>query len=418
MSEYIKKIRTSDGDKQIDYTALANLPTINGEPVVGDRQIGPAFSNALKGYASGEAVTLEDVSPIEHTATVRVHGKNLLDLSRVEYRDCSYNSSINGITSDTEDSYYCALWARYMNDFLISNRGKTLTFSTTSSTASDKVIGIVIYGTRLNGTMLQEANSVKGKSSVSIKIADDFMTITAIELRLNRDANKTFTDSTSTFANLQLELNSATTEYEPYIDPSTVILTGCGKNLWSLGNVEFVKNNSFTLTNKLQKGKTYTISANIVSTDTNATTCLIMYKTSAGYIAIGQMMRGVRQALTFTPTEETKVLSFYASDTAPNSEGDTATFNNVQIEFGPTSTEYEAYKGGVYTPNADGTCDIVPVYPTMTLLTDTDGTTIECEYNRDINILTKTVPLIDRTTGIPYYLYVSDGKLLIEEREV
>ena len=29
MAEYITKIRTNQGDKQIDYTALANLPTIN-----------------------------------------------------------------------------------------------------------------------------------------------------------------------------------------------------------------------------------------------------------------------------------------------------------------------------------------------------------------------------------------------------
>ena len=28
MAEYIKKIRTSEGDKQIDYTALANLPAL------------------------------------------------------------------------------------------------------------------------------------------------------------------------------------------------------------------------------------------------------------------------------------------------------------------------------------------------------------------------------------------------------
>lgn len=28
MADYVKKIRTSNGDKQIDYEALANLPTI------------------------------------------------------------------------------------------------------------------------------------------------------------------------------------------------------------------------------------------------------------------------------------------------------------------------------------------------------------------------------------------------------
>ena len=28
MADYVKRIRTDDGDKQIDYEALANLPTI------------------------------------------------------------------------------------------------------------------------------------------------------------------------------------------------------------------------------------------------------------------------------------------------------------------------------------------------------------------------------------------------------
>ena len=42
MSDYIKKIRTKDGDKQIDYESLANLPsfkTINGESILGSGDI-------------------------------------------------------------------------------------------------------------------------------------------------------------------------------------------------------------------------------------------------------------------------------------------------------------------------------------------------------------------------------------------
>lgn len=31
MSDYIKRIRTTEGDKQIDYKSLANLPTIDSE---------------------------------------------------------------------------------------------------------------------------------------------------------------------------------------------------------------------------------------------------------------------------------------------------------------------------------------------------------------------------------------------------
>lgn len=51
----------------------------------------------------------------------------------------------------------------------------------------------------------------------------------------------------------------------------------------------------------------------------------------------------------------------------------------------PTSVTVTA-EGNTYTPNADGTVDgVVSVSPTMTLLTDTAGVTIEVEYNQDSN---------------------------------
>ena len=40
---------------------------------------GDIFSNALKGAASGEAIVITDVSPIEHKMNVKVRGKNLLN---------------------------------------------------------------------------------------------------------------------------------------------------------------------------------------------------------------------------------------------------------------------------------------------------------------------------------------------------
>ena len=74
-----------------------------------------------------------------------------------------------------------------------------------------------------------------------------------------------------------------------------------------------------------------------------------------------------------------------------------------QLEKGITATEYTPYvdpatvtvtRWGAdetdnfktYTPNADGTVEgITSLSPTMTLLTDTDGAVIHCEYNRDTN---------------------------------
>ena len=56
-----------------------------------------------------------------------------------------------------------------------------------------------------------------------------------------------------------------------------------------------------------------------------------------------------------------------------------------QIELGTKATEYEPYKESIpYTAKADGTVEgVTSIYPTTTLLTDTEGVTITAEYNCD-----------------------------------
>lgn len=54
----------------------------------------------------------------------------------------------------------------------------------------------------------------------------------------------------------------------------------------------------------------------------------------------------------------------------------------VQVEAGETVTVYEPYVEPVEYAQND---KIAPIYPTTTLTTDTTGTIIECQYNRDLN---------------------------------
>ena len=62
------------------------------------------------------------------------------------------------------------------------------------------------------------------------------------------------------------------------------------------------------------------------------------------------------------------------------------TYDNIQVEIGDTATEYEPYIEPVTYPVAeDGTCEVASNAPSMTLLTDTAGVVVDCEYNRDIN---------------------------------
>ena len=53
---------------------------------------------------------------------------------------------------------------------------------------------------------------------------------------------------------------------------------------------------------------------------------------------------------------------------------------------GVTNYDYEFYNRADYNPNTDGTVNgVTSLYPNTTLMSDTDGVLIDCEYNRDIN---------------------------------
>ena len=87
-----------------------------------------------------------------------------------------------------------------------------------------------------------------------------------------------------------------------------------------------------------------------------------------------------------TLTAPQTVIYLYTNGFNANaSKGVSATVNQWMISL--DGGEYEPYKAPTeYTPNADGTVEgIKSVYPTTTLMTDTEGVTVNAEYNRDIN---------------------------------
>ncbi len=97
------------------------------------------------------------------------------------------------------------------------------------------------------------------------------------------------------------------------------------------------------------------------------------------------------------------ITNFFSNLTANAVPGAKCQYTNIQIEEGLVATEYEPYidpstvtvtRYGAdatdrlqnYVPNADGTVPgITSLSPNMTILTDTEGVIVECEYNRDTN---------------------------------
>lgn len=219
-------ISTSERLSFEDLITRAENTVSNGERFIAENLLynGTSFSNAVKGRMSGAAVTANDVSPIEHIVKCKMKSKNLLNLSRADFDSCIYNKDINGITSNINNLHYCNIWVDYLNDYLMANKGKTFTFSTSTPIASDRAMSIIVLGVRSDGKTYQEA-SIKGVGSVSITIDKEFTSIDHIELRLNRNLTSAFSDTDSTFADLQFEFGEIATEFEEYIDPlSTTIM--------------------------------------------------------------------------------------------------------------------------------------------------------------------------------------------------
>lgn len=238
------------------------------ENAVGDQEI---FCNALKATASGEVIRVDDVSPIEHTVKAKVKSKNLAirknPNTTVTTEGITYTVNADGtITANgtaTGTAYYLMLGNTNYETQVPIKRGRYT------------VAIAPVQGCRISIGLRLDENSerILYYSTYVNTVTFDVTTDTArFDMILCVDTGHTITDAVF---KPQLEEGDTATEYEPYIDPTTVTVTR------------------------------------------------------------------------------------YGVDETDNSQ--------------------------TYTPNADGTCEITSLSPTMTLFTDTEGVTIDLEYNQDSN---------------------------------
>lgn len=215
---------------------------------ISEEQANNSFSNALKGYAEGEWVVIDDISPIEHKTAVRVHGKNLFN---GELLGGHYNNEEFGILLASPTVF------KSIKLFLKAG-AYTISFGTKVNIIR-RIIDNVYYGDGKTGTL-----------SYTFETTQDGYV--GFSFRDSRGSSVEWLETTP----IQIEKGNTATEFVPFVDPTTVTVT-------------------------------------------------------------------------------------------------------------------EEKTGGTYTPNADGICEISSVSPVMTISTDTEGFTVECEYNRDINKIMKKV---------------------------
>lgn len=117
------------------------------------------------------------------------------------------------------------------------------------------------------------------------------------------------------------------------------------KNLFPFGNVSGTKQAQRFIS--LPAG-TYTLSTIATSSDTDANTCFVgIYDKKDDWIGGGQLTRGSRQSITVSLAQPMFSILFFASNNQSNSEGDTFTFADIQIEEGSVATDYQPYNGAI-----------------------------------------------------------------------
>ena len=212
----------------------------------------------------------------------------------------------------------------------------------------------------------------------------------------------------------QIEVGSTATSYVPYIENPITDLTAVkvskyGKNFIDIDSIanDIVKKNPTTCEitdfdgkRCLKLGTTSTIKYTIQTLiplyglqlkvySTGYSASFMSYtkkdtETSVYYISVSAENEWVNITRYYLRASQYYTeIQFYKEDKSKPIYID---LDSVMLEASQTATEYEPYKGSEYIPSADGTVNgVTSLYPNTTLMTDTDGVLIDCEYNRDIN---------------------------------
>ena len=368
---------------------IVTVDYLNSEGLNKD-YINNTFANALKGSKSGSALLIDDVSPVTHEMGVKVRGKNLLPYP---YFDSSKSSEGATITVNGDRSIsFSGIPTSYVRFVLYKGNAlvKSGTFTISVGNLTNVSTTLFIYDG--SGATLKTYSFIK---SVTVN-ADDYPTAATWNITMARAASNQQINGT---AYPQIELGTTATDYTPYVpDLTAVKVTRCGKNLFDKDNANIL-NTYFTADGVLNTNSTTTKSVWIPCSPNMTYT---VSKMASARFAVGftneEPMNGVTvNNVTFLPTatkitvtsgnsDKYIIVWFYHSsyDTSVTVEEILA---SMQIELGTTATEYEPYKIPTeYTPTADGTVNgVTSLYPNTTLMTDTEGIIIDCEYNRDIN---------------------------------
>jgi len=397
--------------QEVNHSMNSGFGEFNGKYISTEQ-----FANALKGTAIGEAVAVDDVSPLRHTATAKVRSKNLIPFFDDDYtitrdeltQSCKKGGqtiTLNGVGNSTGGGRNNF---RDHSQHFILEKGKTYTLSQEMvSGTTEGVYTVYISEMQDYNSVVYVANTGSPKTFTVEETKECYVGI-------NVTSGTVYDNVVIRF---QLEEGAEATEYEPYIDPATVTLTRCGKNLisnkateWNglyynlaIENDVMISVNSEGASNVAMLNRKFPVGTYTARAEFQGLPRYIVRPYNAdgtvmsdvvGFGAWNSFYNGYYFALetqVFNIPENASYWEFGVVFTSDDETlaGANITISNLQLELGDTATEYEPYSAETKTctPNADGIVKFTSISPSMALLTDTEGAIIEVEYNQDINAL-------------------------------
>lgn len=393
---------------QIEAKGASTLATIPGDYTAVQNAVRTA-ANAVRGKVSGEVIRVDDVSPIEHYPAVKVHGKNLLPYP---YKQSA--TSLEGVTftvlpdggvqaSGTPTGYTSI--NIYEGAPLVKAGKAVLSYSGDFENVS---FAIAIYD---SGTKLLFSSETWTSSSPILLNLDLYPSAGKWIVYMKRG---TVNIPMRGIAYPQLELGDVATEYVPYIDPTTVKVMRCGKNMVSTDANRWSALFPLNSANGVMTGINGSGASNYMYFDTlfPRGTYVARAKFSGFprflvrlYGSDGEILTNAH-APNFGAYNEYYKGFFFTSEILNLSIPSVAThwqfgvifaagsdivntnltISELQLEMSGSVTEYEPYGGENQIPASNGiAAGLKAISPTMTLLTDKPGVTIECEYSRDTN---------------------------------
>lgn len=223
-------------------------------------------------------------------------------------------------------------------------------------------------------------------------------------------------DNLDTF---MVNTGSTALPYEPYTYgvpspsveyPQAIDIAGLGwatgAQLWDMGDVSGTQSAKVDVSVPIPPG-TYTLSADVISSDTDADTCLIYDYTNN--IAIGNMARGQGKSKTFTTDKEIRSFVFYASVSNNGSAGDTFSFKNIMLNAGSSALPWEPYTAGEPGYYEKGIEVDVTGKNLFSLDNDTVFAKEICDIAKKTNEITLTATGSSDTLFCQYVCYLAEG---------